>query len=250
MNNGQLGWPGSKKALYKLCATNELMSRQFWTASTTWVVPVGVIRVRASALGGGGGGGGTRASIYDALGGGGGGGGGLFVRGWLNVRAGETLTITVGVGGAGGGGASNGGVGQASTIIQAGGAVISAAGGNFGTFGTAPAYGQSGAEQSGFYFAGIPVIVVNGKAGASGLGGKGGGGGGLSAQNTEGGFGGLGSLGSMIPPGGFAPPLGTPESGSGGAAGTAGARGSGGSGAALDAGVGGAGGSGFVMVEY
>lgn len=53
MNNGMLGWPGSTREIQKLCATNEMMSRQFFTASTTWVVPVGVIRVRASALGGG-----------------------------------------------------------------------------------------------------------------------------------------------------------------------------------------------------
>ncbi|MFA7241634.1 MAG: glycine-rich domain-containing protein [Sulfuricellaceae bacterium] len=267
MNNGLLGWPGSRKAIQQLVATNGVGNRQFWTSSTTWVVPAGVTRIRASALGGGGSG---SAGSSDNSFSGAGGGGGLFLRGWLNVTPGETLTITVGVGGAGTSGA--GSAGGSSMILQLGRAVIVASGGNAATDWNAPA-----PEQAACYFEGTPLVVVPGKGGGKGVspaaayaGGGGGGGGGLSAQNTAGSdaavtsnFGGSGSLGAMTRGGlgavGVAPPPGTPESGSGGggrssgSVGNVGAQGSGGSGGWGYSGSlvpGGRGGAGFVMVEY
>ncbi|MFA7243644.1 MAG: glycine-rich domain-containing protein [Sulfuricellaceae bacterium] len=268
MNNGLLGWPGSRKVLQQMCATNNTgVNRKFFTSSTTWVVPAGVTRIRASALGGGGGGtGGNSAATCS----GGGGGGGLFLRGDLNVTPGEMLTITVGAGGAGGVGQYGGypaGVGTpggVSQIVQAGRVVIAA----FGGFGGAQ-YSNPAPDQTGYYFDGIPLAVVPGKGGGAGsspdtYGGSGGGGGGLSARNTAGtayaanSASGSGSMGAVTPgarlgAAGIASLLGLPESGSGGGSsagvGNAGAQGSGGGGAGADA-TGGNGGAGFVLVEY
>ncbi|MFA7243539.1 MAG: glycine-rich domain-containing protein [Sulfuricellaceae bacterium] len=260
MNNGLLGWPGSRKVLQQMCATNDVGNRQFWTSSTTWVVPAGVTRIRASALGGGGAGGYAGSGNLFS---GSGGGGGLFLRGDLNVTPGETLTITVGTGGTG----STGAPGGSSMILQVGRAVIVASGGN-----GAPRWDAPAPDQAAYYFEGTPLVVVPGKGGGAGAApntgysGCGGGGGGLSAQNTAGSaaaagassLSGSGSLGAMTPGGcassGVAPPPGTPESGSGGGSssgvGYAGAQGSGGSGGAALSYPGGNGGNGFVMVEY
>ncbi|MFA7243611.1 MAG: hypothetical protein WC091_26185 [Sulfuricellaceae bacterium] len=259
MNNGLLGWPGSRKVLQQMCATNDLGARKFFTSSTTWVVPGGVTRIRASALGGGGGGGGGGASGFDICGSGG--GGGLFLRGWFNVTPGETLTITVGTGGAGGGFGAGGGIGAASQIVQAGHVVIAAMGGL-----GASLYNNPAPDQTAYYFDGTPLMVVPGKGGGKGsspgtYSGSGGGGGGLSAQNTAGAasLSGSGSMGAVTPGApngadGIAPLLGLPESGSGGGCvsvgnGRTGNQGSGGGGGANNSG-GGYGGGGFVMVEY
>jgi len=217
--------------------------------SYSWVVPTGVTSISAAVVGAGGGsipGGGS-------YGGAGAGGGGLAYGTTISVTPGETLSVTVGLGGTmpsvpgtastllrsatvllsgGGGGAglespsAAGGVGGTSsgTAITGGGAggnggavlADSAAGsGGGGAGGYSGAGGAGGTYQTGFNY---------GNPGSASFGGGGGGGGSGSNNNSGGGAGGgvgiygLGSNGAG----------GTAASGS--APGTAGGGGGGGSG--------------------
>lgn len=81
----------------------------------SWIVPAGVTKILVEAWGGGGGG-----SSY------GGGGGGGYVRGIFTVTPGNSINITIGVGGNGGGTSANNG---GTTQVTAGLEFISAFGG-------------------------------------------------------------------------------------------------------------------------
>lgn len=70
-------------------------------SSTTYNVPAGITRIQVQ-LWGGGGAGRTGATNTNA---GGGGGGGAYARGALNVKVGQSFTLTIGAGGTTGGGA-------------------------------------------------------------------------------------------------------------------------------------------------
>lgn len=111
------------------------------TASSTWVCPLGVSRVRVKAWGGGAGGG-------NGAGAGGGGGGGGYVEGCLDVTPGNSYVYTVGTGGASG---VAGNDTTFSTITaNGGGATGGTAGGTGGggSGGTRIVQGESGESQT------------------------------------------------------------------------------------------------------
>jgi hypothetical protein len=126
--------------------TFEKSSRGFliFTSSQNWVVPSGVHKIKAIAIGAGGGGGGGYSSTYN----GGGGGAGAIVYGEMMVAPGQVLQILVGAGGAGGTGGSsptNGGNGGGSGINDANGeTLIGVFGGSGGRAATSSANGAGG----------------------------------------------------------------------------------------------------------
>lgn len=187
--------------------------------SQSWVVPPGVTKISAVAVGaGGGGGGGTSGSS----GGRGGGGGALVWGNDIPVTPGETLTIVVGAGGkqgvhavngtaggytelrrggtvlmrANGGpaGPANSGVGVAGGQAAIGAFPFNKGGGNGGNTLNSDGCGGSGGGGAGGYSG---VGGTGGKACNSGTPGKGGGGAGGDGSNgqTAGGGGGVGLLG-------------------------------------------------------
>jgi hypothetical protein len=98
------------------------------TSSTTFTVPKGV-KVLNFEIWGAGGGGGT-GSTEGSGAAGGAGGSGAYVRGTINVKQSQQLTITVGAPGtAGVGAAQAGGQGGATQILNSGNIVASAGGG-------------------------------------------------------------------------------------------------------------------------
>jgi hypothetical protein len=174
----------------------------------SWVVPSGVTKISAVCIGGGGGGKG------DGSGGGGGAGGDLRYYNNLSVTPGETLTITVGVGGTGGTSPTAGGY---SRIARSGTTLLEAAGGGAGSTtssgaknGTSTTVGgsvggndggtstnsggastSSGAGGAGGYAGnggtGASLTNTAGSTGTGGSGGGGGGGGGSSCGGSGGG---------------------------------------------------------------
>jgi len=217
----------------------------------TWVVPQGVTAIGIDVWGAGGGGGGTYSHVINySSPRAGGGGGGAYSYVQLPVTPGEILTIEVGAGGAGGLGSNDGAAGGASSVSIASTVVVSADGGQGGSFRTSDdlvgtATGAGGAGGIGFLHAG----GNGGPAGTSDNGAGGGGAGGTDAPGTDGtallnGIGGANGGGN-----GGAATSGTDADGNDGEA-----PGGGGSGArtTADAGTnkGGNGGDGAVRISY
>ncbi len=92
----------------------------------TFTVPNGVYRIKCRVIGGGGGAGGSASAKS-----GGGGGAGGYAEGWIDVTPGQTITITVGIGGSGGTAGNFGVSGGLSSI----GSYMSASGGAYGDAG-------------------------------------------------------------------------------------------------------------------
>ncbi len=103
----------------------------------SFVVPAGVEKISAVAVGAGGGG-------SNSLNGGGGGGGALQYRNNISVTPGETLTVSVGRGGAAG---TIGQTGTASSLYRGGTALVYAAGGS-GAVGSSGGIGGSASSNS------------------------------------------------------------------------------------------------------
>lgn len=104
--------------------------QEYTTAGTFTFTAPKTGKYKVTVIGGGGGGGGAKnsATIYAA--GGGGGGGGHAIK-YVNLTAGQNVTVTVGSGGNGGIGAVAGSNGSASSF----GAYCSATGGGGGNYG-------------------------------------------------------------------------------------------------------------------
>jgi hypothetical protein len=189
-----------------------------YAISGSFIVPVGVSRLRVRVFGGGGGGGGAFNGGQS-----GGGSGGGYSEGIFTVSPGAILPVTTGAGGNGGSGVpSAGGTGGTSSVS----ALISATGGPGGNAGNAGGAAPSGAG-------GV------GAGGSVNLGGQTGAGG---APSTLGGAGG----GSPMGTGG----QGGSQNG-GGSAGLQPGGGGGGTAASPSTGyAGGAGGAGLVIIEY
>lgn len=99
----------------------------YLTAGTfTFTVPDGVYRIKCRVIGGGGGAGGSASAKS-----GGGGGAGGYAEGWIDVTPGQTITITVGIGGSGGTAGNFGVSGGLSSV----GGFMSASGGAYGDAG-------------------------------------------------------------------------------------------------------------------
>lgn len=160
-------------------------------SSTTYNVPAGITRIQVQ-LWGGGGAGRTGATNTNA---GGGGGGGAYARGALNVKVGQSYTLTVGAGGTTGGGSpGNTTFSNANFTFQA----------NAGANTDLTTGGAGGAATSSFPSAFISGTTASfaGGTGGNGVtngGNRGGGGGGGSAFRNA--IGGSGQNGSGSTPG-------------------------------------------------
>ncbi|HTD18858.1 MAG TPA: hypothetical protein VK667_04935, partial [Ktedonobacteraceae bacterium] len=97
-------------------------------ASATWIVPPGVSKIYAQPWGGGGSGGGGTGSVARA----GSGGGGEYRAGTLVTSPGESLTITIGLGGAGVAQGNDGNPGGNTNIKRGGTILLEAKGGGAG----------------------------------------------------------------------------------------------------------------------
>lgn len=148
--------------------------------SQLWTVPQGVTSITIEAWGAGGGGGGTLSHVLPYSNPrAGGGGGGAYSQVVLTVNPGDVLTIEVGSGGIGGSGDSDGAAGGMSSVMISGSTVISAEGGQGGSFRRSDdvvgsATGQGGATGVGFMFAGGNGGPNNNDSNGSGGGGAGG----------------------------------------------------------------------------
>jgi len=78
---------------------SEFKNKKQFISTTTWIVPAGVTRILAEVWGGGGGGG--KAVFTGTLLSAAGGGSGSYGRGFMTVVPGNTLTLTIGLGGSG-----------------------------------------------------------------------------------------------------------------------------------------------------
>jgi hypothetical protein len=165
---------------------------QIFTSSGTFTVPTGVKRIFVQAWGAGGGGAqGAYNQQYGTCFGGGGGGGGGYAEGWIEVSAGQQITVTVGAGGAPGSGANGtqlnlGGTGGTSSF----GSYVQATGGTGGY------QSEAGTGQ--------PLNATGGSGGLGNLGtyGATGNNGGGAGSNTTNGQNGGGGATSMAGPGG------------------------------------------------
>lgn len=183
----------------------------YLTAGTfTFTVPDGVYRIKCRVIGGGGGAGG---SASDKSGGGGGAGG--YAEGWIDVTPGQTITITVGIGGSGGTAGNfgvSGGLSSVGGFMSASGGAYGDAGGGgtgaggFGGTGTGGSVNSVGSDGSDGTTTGA---VGAGEGGGSALGGStrsGGsgrnslsiGGGGSASYTTTAQSGGNGHAGAVI----------------------------------------------------
>jgi hypothetical protein len=148
--------------------------------SQTWTVPQGVTSITLEAWGAGGGGGGTLSQVLPYSNPrAGGGGGGAYSQVQLTVTPGDVLTIEVGAGGAGGLSNVDGATGGTSFVDIAGSTVISADGGQGGSYRTSAdlvgtATGLGGSTGTGFTFAGGNGGPNNNASNGSGGGGAGG----------------------------------------------------------------------------
>ena len=209
--------PGAPFIPFKLGNLTPGFSRMItFTSSANLVVPNFVQRMKVRLCGGGGGGGAGASNQ-----GGGGGGGGGYSEGIFAVSPGQTIGVTVGVGGAGG--VSNGSI-SGSGAASAFGSFLAATGGSGGS--SAALYSPGG----------------NPGSGSGGL------------FNTGGGYGSDGNSGNIVCPGNG----GASAFGGGGRAAANGgnyqqnalAAGSGGGGCYSAPGNGGSGAAGIVIVEY
>lgn len=163
---------------------------------TSWTVPAGVTSISVVAVGGGG------AGSTSTSAGGGGSGGDLRYYNNLSVTPGETLTITVGIGGVTG---TNSGDGGFSGVYRSGGAttLLEAAGGGGGTTaaprpqnGTSSTIGGSiGGGDGGAGATASGAVQCGGGGGAGGYSGAGGAGAFLTSGNASDGTGGAGGGG-------------------------------------------------------
>jgi len=97
---------------YNMSASGTIASTTVCTTGGTFTIPTGVTQVKVTVWGGGGGGnGGNSASA-----GGGGGSGGAAIKWLTGLTPGNTLAVTVGLGGTRGGGA--GGTGGTSSVAS------------------------------------------------------------------------------------------------------------------------------------
>jgi len=189
-----------------------------FTSSGTFTVPSGIGKVYVRVWGAGGGGGGVLSTgTYSAAGGAAGGG---YTEGYVAVTPGQSIAVTVGVGGTGGTGTpSNGGVGGTSSF----GSFMSATGGAGGNLaGNGVIAGSQGTGGTGTG-GGLAVTGFAGNGGLAATNGGGGSGGGAFCSGTSQGnaINGSGSIGSF--PGGGGE--GTAASSAGGFAGGAGGAG-------------------------
>lgn len=197
---------------------------QTFTSTTTFVVPANVSGIEITMIGGGGGG--KASTTNSAVAGGGGASGEYCIRFFIPVTPGETITITVGLGGTGG--ASSGANGSDGGTTS-----VSCLAGTFSVLGGAGATSTNGG------------IGGGPRGGAAGGPGNPGGTGSMGTAETPVHFGGTGGGGPGDTasrnggPGGAAPGY-----TAGGAAGSGNANGGGGGGGAASIwGLGGAGGS-------
>jgi hypothetical protein len=117
------------------------------------------LRLYALLYGGGGGGAGNNTSTGAP---GAGGGSGAVVFGYVDLKAGDTLQVTVGTGGAGGASGSAGGAGQASTLVLNGTTIASAGGGGGGAVGGTGGAGGTYSRASPF----VLLLGINGNKAA------------------------------------------------------------------------------------
>lgn len=205
--------------------------------TTTWTIPAGVVKVKATVIGGGGGGGGVTAVAGAAAAGGGGGSVGVYY--FTSLTPGGT--ITYGVGAPGTAGTTAGAAGGAGGVsnVSVGGVTVSAPGGTGGAGATAgsvatvPGTGSGVATQSGG--TATAFVGLNGTSGMFGIG---------AAASTAA-AGGVGAAGFMGTGGGSGK---VNVTGAGTAGSSPGAGGGGALGATASAG--GAGGAGAVIFEY
>lgn len=108
--------------------------QQLFTSSGSFVVPAGVVLIKAVAIGGGGGG--AEGASGDSYAMASGGGGALSYDNAIVVTPGETLTITRGAGGSAGNNIGDGGNGGASVVSRGATTLLRAAGGEGGDWGT------------------------------------------------------------------------------------------------------------------
>jgi hypothetical protein len=186
---------------------------QEFQASSTWVAPSNITHVLVEAWGAGGGGGGSSLECLNgSFTGGGGGGGGGYIRSVMPVTAGQTYTLTVGVGGAGGPQETGGSPGGTSTISLAGTVLMMAGGGGAGAgsnLTTAGPGGAGGTTTPGLERVGFPggsSSVCGGQPGSPGVSNPGtinwaadgGLGGSFDYVNTTGGAGNAGLPGDIV----------------------------------------------------
>ena len=126
----------------------------------TWTVPAGITSITVEAWGAGGGGGGTLSQLLPYSNPrAGGGGGGAYSQVQLTVAPGDVINLQVGFAGIGGNSNNDGTAGGASSADILGSTVISADGGQGGSFRTSndvvgTATGLGGTSGIGFMFAG------------------------------------------------------------------------------------------------
>ncbi len=205
--------------------------------TTTWTIPAGVVKVKATVIGGGGGGGGVTAVAGAAAAGGGSGSVGVYYFASLTPGG----TITYGVGAAGIAGTTAGAAGGPGGVsnVSVGGVTVSAPGGTGGAGATAgsvatvPGTGGGVATQSGGTASAF--VGLNGTSGMFGIG----------AAASTGAAGGVGAAGYMGTGGGSGK---VNTTGAGTAGSSPGAGGGGALGATASAG--GAGSAGAVIFEY
>jgi len=195
-----------------------------FTVSGSWVVPVGVTTVSALCVGAGGGG------SESASGGSGGGGGDLRYNNNLPVTAGETLTITTGLGGTPG---TTGTAGAFSRIARGATVLLEAAGGGGGTIsgsgaknGTSTTIAGSVGGGNGGTSPNPSTTTCGGGGGAGGYSGNGGNGSDTASSGNNGaggggGGGGGGGDGDRAGPGGGVSAFGLGPNGIGGEGNTA-----------------------------
>lgn len=191
---------------------------QVFTTDGVFTVPSGISKIKVTAFGAGGGGGGGLTNSY--LSGSGGGQGGIATKAITGLVSGDTILVTVGVGGSGGatGASPNGGDGTGGGTTSFGGYVSATGGG-----------GGQGARNGSFSFAGIGGEGAGGDVNLKGIDGF------SSSGSSLAGGGGVG--------GGSAVQYGTGNAGKLGGGG-------GGGGVYPSAGIGGVGGNGYVVIEY
>ena len=206
-------------ASVSFCNISSAQTVQTFTASGTWLCPIGVTSVTVQTWGGGGAGGGVTTKDD----GGGGGGGGAYNTGVQVVTPGLPYNYIVGLGGTGSfGNGTAGGVSSFNALTPANGG----AGGGVGPSGTAGAGGAAGVNSGGNGATGLANTRSGGGGGGAGSGGPGG-----AALGTAAGAGGLvdggnggagftttaaGALGTIIGGGGSGAYTTTPANSNGG----------------------------------
>lgn len=138
---------------------------KLFTTSGTWTVPADVGCVWLDGAGGGAGGGGGYASESSGGGGGGGASAEVMANEIFPTTPGETLTITIGLGGTGGGVGTNGGLSGTTSIVGATATLV-----NRGTLNLTAAAGGAGATTNGGSGGNPSVSTGSSQAGGAGAG--------------------------------------------------------------------------------